>query len=387
MMGKTVHRVLLSVALPCLGIIAIAQTYKPLDMNLAPYGFKGVPSKDVLKGLLAKPNCLFLDKDHVAIIAPVRESPKLSFRRKVQSFPIHYLGAIIDLEEGKVVSTIDLGGADYNSRSQVLSGGTLVFYRHGELDFWRFGSDNRLHLQRTVPVDVRDIDEALSRKEQLPEVNLSASSSHQTLYLSLGAPLSKVHHVWIITSSTVKPANPYLSPLYLPSTVESDEYLISPNWTDCRFYVAPAQKPRGPEEFYRQLQCHIKSIPSFVSSNVIAIIPGPNDVPQFRTDTGQVIKHPSVFHQDMVAADWDASAAIGVVFGFSGGMAALDLGAHINEATVTVFDRNWRQSCRITMKVRGADLSGPDISSSGEWITAYDNGHLYAWNVDQIAKE
>lgn len=384
MLVRGLRRTFVVLAVCYVGVTAAAQTHISVDLDLGRYGFKGIPSRELLRGLVTKPDCLFLDENHVALLARVREKPKLSARPLLSSLRTHYSGVVIDLKTAKVVSTFDLGGADDNSASESLSNGELVFYDHGVISFWKLGADEVLRKKGTLNLDVHEIEKAWTRREQADLVHISPSFTHRTLYLYLDAPLSGLRGVWKITPDRAEQLRPDLSIPYLEATIESDDFLLSANWQvpDCRLYVISNRTGVSPQEIYHQDACQDITMPSVISRDEIAITSGAKGaVPQFRTDTGEATTHPGVSSTAPMMAAWDGSAVMGTRYRSSGGFEALDISSHISGVTATIFDKDWHKRCAITMKIRGADYSGPVISPRSGWVAMYDYGHFYAWNI------
>jgi hypothetical protein len=385
MPGRLFARTLAAIAFTYLNLASMAHAVTPTDIDLSLYGFKGVPSRNFLEGLVIRPLCLFLDNDHIVLVNHVRGTPKgLATRDQPDSLRLHYLGVVISLNSKKVVSTVDLGGADYNTAVDVLSNGILVFYRHGAIDFWKLGSDEILRKKQTISLDVHEIDEAMAAPiRQFLEVSLLPSYSHNTLYLYLNAGISMRTKLWKITSGKIESLDTILPRFFLEEAAESEVSMLGlKNWDECRFFVIADQGRTQPYEIYHQSSCQHQSMPSFLGPHEI-VFTSAIKPPEFRTETGEVISHPGVGNVGKLAAAWDGSAYLGVALSSSGGIEALDISAHTSKATMAVFDNKWHERCRLLMKVRGADLSGPYLSPKGDRIVAYDKGHFYIWDLNQ----
>jgi hypothetical protein len=363
-------------------------TTASVDIDLTPYGFKAVSHKDVIGGIFSRPQCLFLDTDHVVVVAKRRLPIQgLVKRDEPNSGRVHYVGVLINLRAGKVVNIIDLGGADYYGDGEVLDDGTLIFYRHGLVDFWRLVDGELLQRKLTVPIDVSEIDAALKAKSQFERFGLYPSHSHKVLYLSLDASISGVTQLWTITTDGVRPFGRQISPLFLGETVESDNSVIAlRRFDECRFFAVPNEADKPIREIYHGDSCQHLYAPSFIGPGELVIGSTIKGQPaEFRMTDGSLAPSLSGRISGNVTAAWNGSAYMALELRSSGGSEFFDISSHISEAIVHVYDHDWHEIYGLEIPIRGADFSGPFLSPTGTRIVEYNSGHFYSWNVRTVA--
>lgn len=356
----------------------------PMVIDLGSYGFKGISSGERFKGFPEHPLSLFVGDDRVVLITKVKELPKgLESHERPDSWRLHYRAIVISLVSGTVTSEADLGGAGADSDADVLSDGTIVLYHPGFLEFWKLRSDGSLAKEKTVGVDVHEIDQAAAEMHQAFGGGFSPSFSHDSVYLIVRAYRSKLSKVWRITSTSVKPIDVHLLPLSIDQAVESDIAIFgkAAEGVKCDIYLIPFGLRRPTSKIYTN-DCKNVGKPTFIGPDEIVF---GGEHPEFTTASGDVISHPEMKNAGTITADWNGSAYMASRYGMSGGNDFFDIGAHLSKVFITVFDKQWHERCHLVMRMRGADLSGPYLSPKGDRIIAYDDGRFYAWDVNELA--